>query len=86
MQDVNRPPVRDRLLRGDAVRVTDAVEVELVDAQGRVESAKAGYDQALADRAAALRRWVDAGGSMYRAGQVTGMSAGAVRNALGLRA
>ena len=66
--------------------VTDAAEAELVDAQARVESAKAGYDQALADRAAALHRWVDAGGSMYRAGQVTGMSAGAVRNALGLRA
>lgn len=42
-------------------------------------------DQALAERAAALHRWVDAGGSMYRAGQITGMSAGAVRNALGLR-
>ena len=72
--------------RDTDMSVTDAAEVELVDAQARVESAKAGYDQALADRAAALHRWVDAGGSMYRAGQVTGMSAGAVRNALGLRA
>ena len=72
--------------RDTDMSVTDAAEAELVDAQGRVESAKAGYDQALADRAAALRRWVDAGGSMYRAGQITGMSAGAVRNALGLRA
>ncbi len=72
--------------RDTDMSVTDAAEAELVDAQARVESAKAGYDQALADRAAALHRWVDAGGSMYRAGQVTGMSAGAVRNALGLRA
>lgn len=71
--------------RDTDMSVTDAAEAELVDAQARVESAKAGYDQALAERAAALRRWVDAGGSMYRAGQVTGMSAGAVRNALGLR-
>ena len=60
-------------------------DAELVDAQGRVASSKASYDQALAERAAALHRWVDAGGSMYRAGQITGMSAGAVRNALGLR-
>ena len=72
--------------RDTDMSVTDAAEAELVDAQARVESAKAGYDQALAERAAALRRWVDAGGSVYRAGQVTGLSAGAVRNALGLRA
>ena len=39
------------------MRVTDVAEAELVDAQGRVASAKAGYDQALAERAAALRRW-----------------------------
>ena len=72
--------------RDTDMSVTDAAEAELVAAQARAETAKAGYAQALAERAVALRRWVDAGGSMYRAGQVTGMSAGAVRNALGLRA
>ena len=66
--------------------IEDASVTALVAAQQQVESARACYDHALAVRAAALRRWVDAGGSMYRAGQVTGMSAGAVRNALGLRA
>ena len=38
--------------RDTDMSVTDAAEAELVDAQARVESAKAGYDQALAVRAA----------------------------------